>query len=166
MRKKIPLRAVARKFSDKASACNSNFCLVGLVVIPVCISAAEIFNPRFPCSHTASVGEFSLMTTNNPSKSSDQSHVKNVFHVDTADKHEHDASEKTSSEVEKLAGRITRKPSSTGIMIGRNAVLKSLIFSCLRESIRATNMISASFARSEVWNEVLIPGKEANGWRN
>src|SRR5690242_3489752 len=66
----------------------------------------------------------------------------------------------SSNAVERFAGRINPQTRITGATIGTKADLKSLIFSCFFESIRATNIINASLAKSEVWNVVLIPGKD------
>jgi hypothetical protein len=58
--------------------------------------------------------------------------------------------EKSINAVEKFAGAINAIIPVTAPMIGKKDFLKSLIFSCLFESSRARNMISASLARSDV----------------
>ena len=60
--------------------------------------------------------------------------------------------------MEKLAGNINPQTAKIGKTIGTNAFLKSLITSCLMESILATYIINESFAKSEVWNDWLITG--------
>lgn len=54
------------------------------------------------------------------------------------------------AEVEKLAGKIKAQIIPIGIIIGKKPVLKSFIVFCFKESKRATYIIRASFAKSEV----------------
>ena len=53
----------------------------------------------------------------------------------------------------KFAGRIRRQTTDTQPMIGINVLLKSLIVSCFKDNCLATNIIIASLAKSDVWNE-------------
>src|SRR5258708_1202191 len=58
----------------------------------------------------------------------------------------------------KFAGRINKVINNTGAIIGKKALLKSLIFSCFFESEREINNIKASLAKSLVWNVRLMTG--------
>jgi hypothetical protein len=60
---------------------------------------------------------------------------------------------KSIAAVEKFAGKISPQMTSTGIISGIKADLKSLILSCFLVSIRARNIIRVNLARSDVWNE-------------
>ena len=62
------------------------------------------------------------------------------------------------SAVERLAGAMSAHVNSTGMSTGRKPLRMSLISPCLILSIRARNMKSASFARSEVWKVRLMTG--------
>jgi hypothetical protein len=66
---------------------------------------------------------------------------------------------KSKAEVERFAGTIRIQTMRTGVTIGIKADLKSLILSWFIDSIRATYIMSASFAKSEVWMVRPIPGK-------
>ena len=66
---------------------------------------------------------------------------------------------KNNAAVERFAGTIRMQTMITGVTIGINAFLKSFILSWFIESMRATYMISASLARSDVWIVRPIPGK-------
>jgi phenylalanine-4-hydroxylase len=43
-------------------------------------------------------------------------------------------------------------------MMGKNDFFTSLISSCFRDNIRARKTINDSFAKSDVWNVIPIPG--------
>ena len=58
----------------------------------------------------------------------------------------------------KLAGNINKVIARTGAIIGKKALLKSLMISCFRDRERATKSINASFAKSLVWKVILMTG--------
>jgi len=65
---------------------------------------------------------------------------------------------KSTAAVLKLAGKINNVMANTGAIIGKNALLKSLIISCFLERDLATKRIKASFAKSLVWKVRLMTG--------
>ena len=65
---------------------------------------------------------------------------------------------KSTNAVDKFATAISPQTISIGVKMGRNAVLKSLICSCLEAVSLATYIISANFAKSEDWKVIPING--------
>ena len=60
--------------------------------------------------------------------------------------------------VDKFAGATNITIMATGIIIGKNPFLKSFITACFLLSCLLKYMNSASFARSDVWNVMLMIG--------
>ena len=60
--------------------------------------------------------------------------------------------------VDKLAGAIKPQIKITGKIMGKNALLKSLMYSCLVASDLAKNKIRAISAKSDVWKVLSIQG--------
>lgn len=62
------------------------------------------------------------------------------------------------ADVEKFAGKMSTHTRQTGHMSGINVPFKSLMLSCFFDNVLAMNKITASFAKSEVWKEILTIG--------